>query len=112
MKNTNMKSTPFFALALLMLGCNQNPTTENKSAATQSSDTSSAGTTKLNGPAYLNGLLFKNDYPTNETVNKLYDAIDFQRACQAYIWAVPIVSMNALYLGQHKDLGQILISPL
>jgi len=24
--------------------------------------------------------------------NKLYDELDFQRACQAYVWALPIVS--------------------
>jgi hypothetical protein len=27
----------------------------------------------------------KNGYPTDETVKKLYDALDFQRATQAYI---------------------------
>lgn len=28
---------------------------------------------------------FENGYPTNETVEMLYDELDFQRACQAYI---------------------------
>ncbi|MGD8659674.1 MAG: DUF1254 domain-containing protein [Desulfobacterales bacterium] len=36
---------------------------------------------------------FANGYPTDATVRKLYDARDFQRACQAYLWAIPIVSM-------------------
>ena len=36
---------------------------------------------------------FANGYPTDATVKKLYDARDFQRACQAYLWAIPIVSM-------------------
>ncbi len=36
---------------------------------------------------------FANGYPTDETVKKLYDEIDFQRACQAYIWSIPLVSM-------------------
>ena len=27
-------------------------------------------------------------YPTEATAKKLYDDIDFQRACQAYIWAL------------------------
>jgi hypothetical protein len=35
---------------------------------------------------------FANGYPTKETVEKLYDERDFQRACQAYLWALPIVS--------------------
>jgi hypothetical protein len=35
---------------------------------------------------------FANGYPTKETVEKLYDERDFQRACQAYLWALPMVS--------------------
>lgn len=38
-------------------------------------------------------LAFENGYPARESVESLYDAIDFQRACQAYIWALPIVGM-------------------
>ncbi len=38
-------------------------------------------------------------YPTKETVEKLYDERDFQRACQAYLWALPIV---ALAQGQNQ----------
>jgi hypothetical protein len=36
---------------------------------------------------------FQTGYPTDETIKKLYDELDFQRAVQAYIWAIPIVSM-------------------
>ena len=35
---------------------------------------------------------FANGYPTHETVTKLYDEMDFQRACQAYMWSIPLVS--------------------
>jgi len=35
---------------------------------------------------------FANGYPTKETVEKLYDERDFQRACQTYLWALPIVA--------------------
>jgi len=35
---------------------------------------------------------FADGYPTPETVEKLYEERDFQRACQAYLWALPIVS--------------------
>lgn len=34
---------------------------------------------------------FENGYPTDATVTKLFDEIDFQRACQAYLWGLPIV---------------------
>ena len=37
---------------------------------------------------------FANGYPTTETVEKLYDERDFQRACQVYLWALPIVSFG------------------
>src|SRR5574337_1053089 len=36
---------------------------------------------------------FASGYPTRETIEKLYDERDFQRACQAYLWALPIVAM-------------------
>ena len=35
---------------------------------------------------------FANGYPTDETVEKLFDEIDFQRACQAYLWSIPVVA--------------------
>ena len=35
---------------------------------------------------------FANGYPTDATQELLFDEIDFQRACQAYIWSIPIVS--------------------
>ena len=38
-------------------------------------------------------LAFENGYPSRESVVKLFDAMDFQRATQAYIWALPIVAM-------------------
>jgi hypothetical protein len=35
--------------------------------------------------------------PANAQVEqRIYDEMDFQRACQAYIWALPIVGMNDL----------------
>ena len=36
------------------------------------------------------------DYPSDASVQKLYDELDFQRAVQAYIWATPLVSSEAL----------------
>lgn len=35
---------------------------------------------------------FINGYPTDATVAKLFDELDFQRACQTYLWAIPIVA--------------------
>jgi hypothetical protein len=35
---------------------------------------------------------FINGYPSGESVKRLFDQLDFQRACQAYLWSIPIVS--------------------
>jgi hypothetical protein len=43
---------------------------------------------------------FANGYPTKETVEKLYDERDFQRACQAYLWSIPAVSFAEWQRGQ------------
>jgi hypothetical protein len=42
---------------------------------------------------------FANGYPTDAAVQKLYDERDFQRACQAYLWALPAVSFTAWQRG-------------
>ena len=39
---------------------------------------------------------FANGYPTKETVERLYDERDYQRACQAYLWALPLVSAGEI----------------
>jgi len=43
---------------------------------------------------------FANGYPTKQTIEKLYDERDFQRACQAYLWAIPAVSFAQWQRGQ------------
>ena len=48
---------------------------------------------------------FANGYPTDATLEKLYDERDFQRACQAYLWSLPAVSFTAWQRGFTKGLG-------
>ncbi|MET0581400.1 MAG: DUF1254 domain-containing protein [Pseudoxanthomonas sp.] len=48
---------------------------------------------------------FANGYPTDATVEKLYDERDFQRACQAYLWALPAVSFVSWQRGVAQGLG-------
>ena len=47
-----------------------------------------------NTPSPIGPLEIKNGYPTDDTVKILYDALDFQRATQAYIWALPYMAMT------------------
>ena len=42
----------------------------------------------------LGPLELENGYPTDATVAKIFDDIDYQRACQAYLWALPIMAMQ------------------
>jgi hypothetical protein len=42
----------------------------------------------------LGPLELKNGYPTDPTVRKIFDDLDFQRACQAYLWALPLMAMQ------------------
>jgi hypothetical protein len=53
----------------------------------------------------IGSIELQNDYPSQSSVAKLYDELDFQRAVQAYIWATPIVSLDALRLANKADWG-------
>ena len=45
---------------------------------------------------------FELGVPTQATVKNLYDQMDFQRACQLYIWALPLVEFGNLgHIGRH-----------
>ncbi len=52
-------------------------------------------------------LSFQNGIPSKESMTKLYDEMDFQRAVQAYIWATPAVHFNewAFQMKRQLDLG-------
>jgi hypothetical protein len=49
-------------------------------------------------------LTFTSGYPTDKTAQKLYDELDFQRAVQAYLWALPMASYGAM-ADEHIRLG-------
>jgi hypothetical protein len=48
---------------------------------------------------------FANGYPSDATVQKLYDERDFQRACQAYLWSLPAVAFTSFQRGTNEQLG-------
>src|SRR5262245_32750749 len=48
-------------------------------------------------------LTFESGYPSKESVQKLYDEMDFQRASQAYIWGLPAVGLAEWRLA-HRDI--------
>lgn len=50
-------------------------------------------------------LTFENGYPSKPTVEKLFEEINFQRACQAYLWALPIVAFAEWQRAHEKVFG-------
>lgn len=48
-------------------------------------------------------LRYQVGYPTTETVQRLYDELDFQRACQAYIWGIPALGFHQLRKAQREN---------
>ncbi len=48
---------------------------------------------------------FAQGYPSKASVKKLYDELDFQRATQAYLWALPIVSLAEMQRAQREVFG-------
>ncbi len=48
---------------------------------------------------------FANGYPTDATQKLLFEEMDFQRACQAYIWSIPIVAMAKWQYDFTEELG-------
>ena len=48
---------------------------------------------------------FETGYPTDTTAKKLLNEMDFQRACQAYIWSTPFVSFAQWHYANHVQLG-------
>jgi hypothetical protein len=53
----------------------------------------------------LSQLPFKESYPTPETSARLYDELQFQRAVQVYLWALPAMNMVAMRDGQTATFG-------
>ena len=44
-------------------------------------------------------------YPSKAAIEKLYDEMAFQRATQAFIWALPAVGFHGLHLAHKNTFG-------
>jgi hypothetical protein len=54
---------------------------------------------------FLGALSFRDGYPTEETIRRLYDELDFQRGTQVVLRNTPALSMYNLRLALARDLG-------
>jgi hypothetical protein len=68
----------------------------NKQATTPSAAATALAQSTQTVDTRIGKLDFEHGVPTKETVKNLYDEIDFQRACQLYLWAWPIVGSEQL----------------
>ena len=59
-------------------------------------------TTKDKVETRIGTLDFDMGMPTQETIKNLYDEMDFQRAVQAYLWAIPLVGF-AQWQEEHEQ---------
>jgi len=50
-------------------------------------------------------LTFELGQPTEDTVETIYEILDFQRAVQAYLWALPIVAFEEARVNQMRNTG-------
>jgi hypothetical protein len=53
----------------------------------------------------LSGLPFSENRPTPETAHTLRDELLFQRATQAYLWALPLINTLGMKVGSEKVFG-------
>ncbi len=65
---------------------------------------SQAGTTKDHWQN-LAELQFPGGYPTAESSARLFDELDFQRAVQVYLWALPAMNIDAMRQGSEAAFG-------
>ena len=81
MKSMNNIVFTFVAsIAVFILSCNQPQKDETANQKVETTDSTEK-------------YPFTDGYPSPGTADKLLDEMDYQRACQAYIWAIPIVGI-------------------
>jgi hypothetical protein len=54
----------------------------------------------------LANLPFQENRPTKEATEKLRDELPFQRAAQAYLWALPLINTLGMKVGSEKTFGE------
>jgi hypothetical protein len=55
--------------------------------------------------AFIGEIRTVNEYPTAETLDRLYEELDFQRACQVFLRHITASSMYSFREGLRRDLG-------
>jgi len=78
-------------------------------AAQSHSNTTDLKNAKLVGDEIINTIYgtieLQHTFMTDESSQKLFDAMDFQRASQAYIWSIPLVGTHTWHKEQDEHYG-------
>jgi hypothetical protein len=53
-------------------------------------------------PGRLSQVEFDGELPVRQNLSQVFDELDYQMACQVYLWALPLVSY-AQWQQQHRD---------
>jgi hypothetical protein len=90
MEERRIRVLPVYLLILLVLG-----------------STAAASKRALEGSVEtrIGKLEFDKGFPADETVDKLYNEMDFQRASQVCLWALPLVEMAEWKRAHNQDFG-------
>lgn len=89
------KSIILLLLTAIVASCNK--TTATKEEAAPSSDGSNMDN--------LANMAFTENRPTDEQAKTLEDELLFQRACQTYLWALPLINTLGMKEGSEKTFG-------
>lgn len=98
-------------VTLLVLGCRAQSDDSAKPAGPEAAKASSPDAASPMLPTSgavdtrIGKLELVNGFPSHDTVKKLYDEMDFQRASQAYIWALPYVALAEWQRQQREVFG-------
>jgi len=106
MKNNIYHSLCGLVILSMLVACS--PDEQNKSGSEQTGSVS-LDSARLHGDEKIRtpyGLIeLQHTYLTDESSQRLYDAIDLQRASQAYIWSTPLVSFGTWRKEQDRNYG-------
>jgi hypothetical protein len=112
MRSSKFQYMLLMATICLAISCTTNEQKESGTAQAGSdtqNGSASLETAKLNGDEMISTpygeIELQQNYITDESSQKLFDAMDLQRASQAYIWSTPLVSFTTWRKEQDKDYG-------
>lgn len=109
MKKNSIQFVVGIGILSAILACNSGTKEQEKPSTEEPGNAVTLDNAKLNGDEKImtpyGEIELQHTYITDESSQKLFDAMDLQRASQAYIWSTPLVSFTTWRIEQGKDYG-------